>query len=189
MRETSRVLDENGIAYAGVGENLAQAGAARFLETTRGRVALLSFASSLWPQARAGEPTGETSGRPGLSPLRLREKRCGAARYARELETYTRCYARLRSWSGGPKSLMFAGLTYKAAENVGHSFEPNPHDVADILRNVRHGRQFSDFLIVSNHGHDPRNWSQEPPDYAQSLAHGLIDAGADAYVVHGPHQL
>ncbi|TJW59734.1 MAG: CapA family protein, partial [Mesorhizobium sp.] len=36
MRETSRVLDQNGIIHAGVGENLAQAGAARFFETTRG---------------------------------------------------------------------------------------------------------------------------------------------------------
>lgn len=33
MRETCRALDQNGIVYAGVGENLAQAGAARFLET------------------------------------------------------------------------------------------------------------------------------------------------------------
>src|ERR1044072_4351263 len=45
MRETSRVLDESGIIHAGVGENLAQAGAARFLETVRGRVALVSLAT------------------------------------------------------------------------------------------------------------------------------------------------
>lgn len=30
MRETGRVLDQNGIVYAGMGENLAQAGPARF---------------------------------------------------------------------------------------------------------------------------------------------------------------
>ena len=35
---TSRVLDESGIVHAGSGENLAQAGAARFLEAARGRV-------------------------------------------------------------------------------------------------------------------------------------------------------
>ncbi|MHC2303292.1 hypothetical protein ACVJBD_007559 [Rhizobium mongolense] len=28
-----------------------------------------------------------------------------------------------------------------------------------------------------------------PPDYEPSLARKLIDAGADAYIVHGPHQL
>lgn len=30
MRETCRILDENEIIYSGVGENLAQAGSARF---------------------------------------------------------------------------------------------------------------------------------------------------------------
>nr|WP_245329408.1 CapA family protein [Bradyrhizobium canariense] len=28
-----------------------------------------------------------------------------------------------------------------------------------------------------------------PPDYEQSFARGFIDAGADAYAVHGPHLL
>ncbi|RUX10380.1 CapA family protein, partial [Mesorhizobium sp. M8A.F.Ca.ET.059.01.1.1] len=65
MRETSRVLDQNGIIHAGVGENLAQAGAARFFETARGRVALLSCASTFKPMARAGDPAGEAPGRPG----------------------------------------------------------------------------------------------------------------------------
>ena len=84
---------------------------------------------------------------------------------------------------------MVAGVTYKSGDKPGYSFEANPRDVADILRNVRRGKQFSDFCIATNHGHQPGNWSQEPPDYEQSFARIVIDAGADAYVVHGPHQL
>ncbi|MER9128035.1 CapA family protein [Mesorhizobium sp. M0959] len=60
------------------------------------------------------------------------------------------------------------------------------------VRNVRRGKQFSDFCIVTNHGHEP-NWShkvsQEPPDYEQSFARKMVDAGADAYISHGPHLL
>ncbi|TGS89880.1 SDR family NAD(P)-dependent oxidoreductase, partial [Mesorhizobium sp. M8A.F.Ca.ET.213.01.1.1] len=45
------------------------------------------------------------------------------------------------------------------------------------------GKQFSDFCIVTNHGHEP-NWpdkvSDEPADYEQSFARKMIDAGADA---------
>ncbi|MDW9419032.1 hypothetical protein GOC56_31780 [Sinorhizobium meliloti] len=52
MRETSRILDESGIVHAGAGENLAQAGAARFLETARGRVALVSFGTTFGPMFR-----------------------------------------------------------------------------------------------------------------------------------------
>ncbi|WP_353654645.1 CapA family protein [Mesorhizobium sp. C120A] len=71
LRETSRALDDNQIVHAGAGENLAQAGAARYLETPRGRVALISFAATFEPMARACEPAGEAPGRPGLNPLRL----------------------------------------------------------------------------------------------------------------------
>ncbi|MHC2357550.1 hypothetical protein ACVMB3_007073 [Sinorhizobium meliloti] len=49
MRETRRLLDENGITHAGVGENLSQAAAARFVETAKGRVALVSFATTFMP--------------------------------------------------------------------------------------------------------------------------------------------
>lgn len=68
-------------------------------------------------------------------------------------------------------------------------FEPDPQYTTGISRNVRRGKQFSDFCVVTNHGHEPGNWSQEPPDYEQAFARMLIDAGADAYIVHGPHQL
>jgi len=71
LRETSRALDANGIVHAGAGENLAEAGAARYLETPRGRVALVSFATTFAPMARACDPAGQAAGRPGLNPLRL----------------------------------------------------------------------------------------------------------------------
>ncbi|WP_352721986.1 CapA family protein [Mesorhizobium sp. M0306] len=61
--------------------------------------------------------------------------------------------------------------------------------MTNILRNIRRGKQYSDFCIVANHGDDPGNWIQEPADYEQAFAHSAIDAGADAYVAHGAHQL
>lgn len=59
MRETSRSLEVNGIVHAGAGETLGQAGAARFLETPRGRVALVSFATTITPMSRACDPAGK----------------------------------------------------------------------------------------------------------------------------------
>lgn len=78
---------------------------------------------------------------------------------------------------------------FTARADVGYSFEPDARDLADILRNVRQGNQFSDFCIVTNHGHEPGNWSDEPPGHERSFARRLIDGGADAYIGHGPHQL
>lgn len=81
------------------------------------------------------------------------------------------------------------GVIFKGGDSAGYSFEANSRDAANILRNVRHGKQVSDFCIATNHGHEPGEWSQEPADYEQSFGRGLIDAGADAYIVHGPHIL
>ncbi|HEV2899800.1 MAG TPA: CapA family protein, partial [Pseudaminobacter sp.] len=189
MRETSRALDENGIVHAGAGENLAQAGAARFIETARGCVALVSFATTFRPMARACDPAGEAPGRPGLNALRLTKSIVVPPEM---LE----CLRRVREVLPGdkpagqePNRVVLGGVIYETGEKAGYSFEVNSRDVADILRNVRRGKQFSDFCIVTNHGHEPGEWSLEPPDYEQSFARKLIDAGADAYIVHGPHVL
>ncbi|TIO12032.1 MAG: CapA family protein [Mesorhizobium sp.] len=189
MRETCRALDHNEIVYAGVGENLAQAGAARFLETPRGRVALVSFATTFTPMSRACDPAGEAPGRPGLSALRLEESIVVPPAMLENLRQVRDALPNYRPGPNDPNGLALAGARYKEGDRVGFSYEPDPSDIADILRNVRRGKQFADFCIVTNHGHEPGNWSQQLPDYEQSFAHKMIDAGADAYIVHGPHQL
>lgn len=80
-------------------------------------------------------------------------------------------------------------MVFKAGEKPGYSFEPNQRDVADIIRNVRRGKQLSDFCIATNHGHEPEEFTPEPPDYEQTFARMLIDAGADIYLNHGPHHV
>src|SRR3982750_3574519 len=64
MRQTSRALDEAGIVHAGVGEHRAAARAARFVDTDKGRVALISIASTFTPLSRSAPPVGEAPGRP-----------------------------------------------------------------------------------------------------------------------------
>ncbi|TIP18344.1 CapA family protein [Mesorhizobium sp.] len=190
MRETSRVLDENGIVHAGVGENLSQAGASRFLETARGRVALVSLATTFTPMSRACDPAGEAPGRPGVNALRLTQN---IAVPSDVLECVRRVRDVLPGHNAGERNqsqVVLLGQTFKAADKPSFSYEADTRDVATIRRNVRRGKQFSDFCIITNHGHEP-HWSelvsQEPSDYEQSFAREMIDAGADAYIGHGPH--
>ncbi|MEI8718774.1 MULTISPECIES: CapA family protein [unclassified Mesorhizobium] len=192
MRETSRVLDESSIVHAGAGENHAEAGAARFLETARGRVALVSLATTFMPMSRACDPAGEAPGRPGLNALRLTRNIIVPPEM---IESVRRLRDVLPGYNAGEVDqgqVVLLGQTFKAGEKPSFSYEENRRDVADILRNVRRGKQFSDFCIITNHGHEP-DWieevSQEPPDYEQSFARKMIDAGADAYIGHGPHLL
>ncbi|MES0169886.1 CapA family protein [Mesorhizobium sp. M0027] len=189
MRETSRVLDESGIVHAGAGENLAQAGAARFLETARGRAALLSLATSFAPMSRACDPAGEAPGRPGLNALRLAESIIVPPEMLESLRRIRDALPDHKAGKSDPSRVMVGGATYKTGNTVGYTYEADSRDVANILRNVRRGKQFSDFCIVTNHCHNPGNWSQEPADYEQGFAHQMIDAGADAYIGHGPHLL
>lgn len=105
------VLDQCGIVYAGLGENLAQAGAARFLETPRGRVALVSFASTFTP-TRARNPAGEAPGRPGVTPEML--------------ESLTRIRGSLPNYRCDREDsdrVVVSGVTYKAGEKVGYTYE------------------------------------------------------------------
>jgi len=189
MRETCRALDENGIVYAGVGENLSQASAARFLETPHGRVALVSFASTFTSMSRACDPAGEAPGRPGLNPLRLREEITVPHPMIENLRQVRDALPYYNPERDDPDCVTIAGARFKVGDRVGYTYHPDPSDVARILRDVRQGKQFSDFCIVTNHGHEPGNWSQQTPDYEQAFARKMIDAGADAYIVHGPHQL
>ncbi|MEI9425758.1 CapA family protein [Mesorhizobium sp. Cs1299R1N1] len=189
MRETSRSLEMNGIVHAGAGETLGQAGAARFLETRRGRVALVSFATTITPMSRACDPTGEAPGRPGLNALRLT---MSVTVPNNMLENLREVREALPGYTSSVKELskvVLGEVIFKAGDRAGYSFEINSRDAANILRNVRHGKQVSDFCIATNHGHEPGEWCEEPADYEQSFARGLIDAGADAYIVHGPHIL
>ncbi|MBM2715747.1 CapA family protein [Mesorhizobium caraganae] len=189
MRETSRALDKYGIIHAGAGENLAQAGAARFLETPRGRVALVSFATTFMPMARACDPAGEAPSRPGLNALRLEKSIVVPPEMLESLRQVREVLPGYNPAGKDPSRVVLGGVTYKAGNKASYSFEANSRDIADILRNVRRGKQISDFCIATNHEHEPGVWCQEPPDCEQAFARRLIDAGADAYVVHGPHQL
>ncbi|MET4022084.1 GMP synthase-like glutamine amidotransferase/poly-gamma-glutamate capsule biosynthesis protein CapA/YwtB (metallophosphatase superfamily) [Bradyrhizobium sp. S3.2.12] len=189
MRETSRALDIAGIVHAGAGEDLAQAAAARFLESARGRIALVSFASTYIPVSRAAEPAAEAPGRPGLSPLTLTRSIVVLHEMLEQMQRVRDALPGFKAVTSDPNRLLMAGIRFKAGDKGGYSFEPDAVSVANILRNVRRAKQYSDFCIATNHGHEPGNWSDDIPDYEQAFARKVIDSGADAYVVHGPHRL
>ncbi len=71
MRETSRHLDAAGLVHAGVGEHAGLARAPAYVETPRGRVGLVSFASTFLPVSEALPYRDAAPGRPGVSALKV----------------------------------------------------------------------------------------------------------------------
>jgi poly-gamma-glutamate synthesis protein (capsule biosynthesis protein) len=71
LLSTLRALDEAGLAHAGTGANLALARAPAYLDTGKGRVALVAVASTFTEGSLAGAQRPDLPGRPGVNPLRF----------------------------------------------------------------------------------------------------------------------
>jgi poly-gamma-glutamate synthesis protein (capsule biosynthesis protein) len=206
--ETVRLMDEAGLVYAGVGRNLDEARAPRFVDTPKGRIGLVGMYSETGgAQSRlaATYRVGITGGRPGLNPLNLTRaitvsadhlallKRVKDAVYEHRTE-YSNAVRPPAADSTG--AVEFFGTTYKAGSRPGElTYTMNPRDLQDTLKSIKNGKEYSDFMIATIHAHQGDSvlqaflFEDRPPDFLVELAHDAIDNGADAFVGHGPHIL
>jgi poly-gamma-glutamate synthesis protein (capsule biosynthesis protein) len=188
MRLTVKYVQEAGLVGAGVGESLAEAREARFLEAAKARVALVSVSSTFPDHSRAGRTRGDVPPRPGLNPLRF------DTRYVVPKERLTTLEAilsdlglsRAPSPSGG---LTFLGRRFEAGERAEVRTEPLKEDVDEIASVVRNAAALADHVVVSIHAHEGRDSLFTPAEFLVTFARAMIDAGADVFVGHGPHVL
>jgi poly-gamma-glutamate synthesis protein (capsule biosynthesis protein) len=94
-----------------------------------------------------------------------------------------------------PAALSRFRLDFVAGERPGTVYDVDEEDLADILRHVRLGKQHADFLIAALHTHEAGDELPFPPApllppaFLRPVAHAAIDAGADAFLVSGNHNL
>lgn len=217
MRETSRRLDEAGLVYAGSGEDAGRARAAQYFESSKGRVAIVSMASTFPAWAEALPASGAAPGRPGISVLKVKRitvlppqamaQLAGIAdslypdesgNAAKKSTSSTNSTSAASKKTAVPEKLSIFGTDFETGKALGYRFEVDPEDLADILRAIRQGKEHSDFLIATIHSHDPDNSAAADPDndfqdrparFVRDLAHAAIDAGADEFVATGIHHL
>ncbi|KAL6691471.1 hypothetical protein J3F84DRAFT_386562 [Trichoderma pleuroticola] len=98
--------------------------------------------------------------------------------------------------SDSAETLDAFGVRFQVAPKPGeYGYEMEPQDLRDILREVRSGKQFSDFLSVTIHWHQNRfsfqhySFDHYPSEYQINFAHQVIDNGADFFFAHGVHTL
>lgn len=185
LLETLQRLDAAGLVTAGTGRNLSAARAPRYFDGKAGRIALVAGSSTFTPMSRAGDPVGEVPGRPGVNPLRT--EKIGIVSPA-DLAVLARVAG---TRPGAPVKLN--GVTYRAGAEARSPAEieyvVDRRDEKANLLSVRQAKQNGNFAIYSLHNHEPGNASQTPARFAVDFAHKVIDAGADVFVGHGPHQL
>lgn len=186
MRLTQRHALNAGLVVAGVGESLSAARAAQFLETAKGRIALIASASTFPSNARAGSSLGDIPARPGLNPLRFTTTNVltGAG-----MSALGALAADLGQTLSSGDSLMFLGQTYMAGQRPGRRTIPHQGDLEEIAAAVGNGRGLSDLTMVSMHAHEGGADRYLPAEFLVTFARAMIDAGADVFVGHGPHVL
>src|SRR5262245_40659615 len=196
-RLTTKYVAAAGLVQAGVGESLREAREARFLETDKGRVALVSTASTFPDQSRAGASWGDTRARPGLNPLRFTTTNIVTREQFDALRNGLLAAGALgRGGRGGagaagqPVSEMTVfGQRFKVGDKPGVRTEPLKEDLEGMAAVVRDASKQADYVIVSSHTHEGGADRFTPPEFFVTFAHAMIDAGADTIVVSGPHVL
>jgi poly-gamma-glutamate capsule biosynthesis protein CapA/YwtB (metallophosphatase superfamily) len=199
QRLTTKYVADAGLVQAGVGDGLREAREARFLDTDKVRVALVSTASTFPDPSRAGTSWGDTKARPGLNPLRfksttvltrqafdtLRSALAGAGQLGRGGR------GGAQSAGGGqPISEMTAfGQRFVVGDKPGTRSEPLKEDVEGMAAVVRDAKRQADYVIVSSHTHEGGADRFTPPEFFVTFAHAMVDAGADIITVSGPHVL
>ncbi len=194
-------LKKRDMVFSGTGENLAQASRPAYLETRNNRVALISVSSTFSEASRAGGQSQELKGRPGLNPLRFKtyyhvdKENFEKARELVEL-TYVNASLDFSIRNGYKKAfeaqelpLGESGIFILDEENWVETL-PLEEDMKRIEEEIVEAKKQADIVIVSLHAHEfTGHDSIKPAMFLESFSRSCIDAGAQAVLGHGPHEL
>jgi len=197
MDLTTKYVDETGIIQAGVGQSLTEAREAKFLETSKARVALISISSSFARHMAASRSRDDVPARPGLNPLRYEttyvvpESDFEQIRQTGEsLDQFVDMDGFPRGMSDDkPGEMRVFGRNFAVGDTPTISMEPNEDDVQEITAVVSNASRLADFTIVTIHAHEYSGRRERNPDFLPVFARAMIEAGADVFVTHGPHIL
>ena len=194
---TTKYVEQAGLVDAGVGMSLAEAREARFLETSKARVALISLSSSFANHMRAGRSRDDVPARPGLNPLRLKTTYVLPENSYENIRTAADSLGQFTDLDGQPRGtdeekpwqMNVLGRNFAVGEAPRVLREPNKDDVAEIMAVINNASRLADFTIVTIHSHQNGGRRELPDDFLPVFARAAIEAGADVFFGHGPHIL
>jgi poly-gamma-glutamate capsule biosynthesis protein CapA/YwtB (metallophosphatase superfamily) len=195
MLETIRLHEAAGLVTAGGGRNLQEARRAGVLTTPKGKVGLVSTASTFRANASANDAFGEVGARAGISVLRTRTINIVTAdQFARIRGLATELASTLAPAPAAEATeITFADQIYRVGPKPRQSYEMDLYDHAGLLKAVREAKAQSDLVVFTIHAHESPTGvdddTPEPPDFLIKLFHDCVDAGADVILGGGPHSL
>jgi len=190
MFATMDILDQVGLTHSGTGEDLAEARRPAYMDTDKGRVALISASSTFAPFGRAGHARREVQGRPGLNPLRYETTYHVDERTFKVLkDTSEKLDLRRGRGTDEPDELSILGIKFKVGGMPKTDMRAHGGDLDGNLRSVRDASRQADWVIVSLHTHEREGDIATPASFTVDFARACVEAGADAVVMHGAHVL
>lgn len=182
LRSTLAALANSNLEYAGAGENLAFARAPAYVDTKKGRVALIAATSSFPAASVAGAQRKDIRGRPGVNPLR----------HVRTNFVPQATFDVLKQLTGAEgDKIVYGGAEFVVGDEVASSTKANPHDLRELIASIKDAKAHADFVVVSFHHHEFENPAErlQPAAFGIEFAHAAIDNGADIVTGHGYHML
>lgn len=206
LADTIEALERRDISFSGVGPTLETARKPCYIDTSQGRVALVSVGSTAATTSLAADPGPMTAGRTGINPLRfeveyqladshfnalvaLDESLGTAAPTAALLSTGVFPAPRI---ADPANERLFLGRRFTRRSGSGVVTRPNARDLSQINRWVSEARRSADIVAIGLHAHESTGdgINLDPPaGFIAQAAHAFVDAGADIVFGHGPHRL
>ncbi|MBI4331770.1 MAG: CapA family protein [Chloroflexi bacterium] len=187
---TWEALNASGLVHAGTGRNLGEARAPAYLDTARGRVALVSMCATFPSWSRAGEARRDMKGRPGINPLRFYTVAdAGTMEVIKQLaiKSAWQISKAGKVWLFNPTGL--AGTLYKFVEGdqPGISTAVEEEDAEANLRSIRDAVRQADYVLAQLHFHEfhPDQGFHVPPHFVPPFARACLDAGAHMFLGQG----
>lgn len=205
--DTIEAAEARGILYSGIGRSLEEARCARFLDTAKGRIGLISAGTTRSTEFTASSPGRGIAARAGMNPLRWGRAYVLPDAEFREMQRIEamlgiaasrREVARVEVVKDpGPDKFAFGSffegsLQIERGDRAHVRYYVNEKDSRAILESIRDAADRSDCVLVSLHSHEgtDENWySPRPASFIEEFARKAVDAGASAVLGHGPHML
>ena len=200
LMATKKYVDAAGIVNTGAGANLDEAAAPAYLDTTAGRVALISTCTMDNDAALAGKQSRRFPGRPGVNGMRLQELLQvteDQLQVIRQIAEFSHINAQkdIERAEGYfpplPEGVaVLKDLQFKLGDETKYITHPHPEDMARVEKAIYEAQMQSDYILVSIHSHELAGDKKEnPSDFLREFAHRCMDSGAHAVLGHGPHLL
>ena len=201
---------EMDLPQAGGGKNTDEAQSPAYVDSPRGRIAVMSATSTFSEQSRAGPGRPDFPGRPGVNALRhqlvhhVEQDVFQALHKANQELGYAEAQENKRSFgfSGVDEpidhatEIEFLESKFRLAEEFSVTTSPNKDDMAGIEKWLRGSQKLSDWVIYGVHCHESGMTGEyhggsrvSPPDFLVEFAHWTIDKGCALFAGHGPHFL